>query len=68
MKIRIKQNIALSYDGLNARLYEKGQEYEALHAHEKRVFENAVDSGFAEYIVQATPDKEIKVALPKSKK
>lgn len=68
MKIRIRQNIALSYDGLNARLYEKGQEYEAVHAHEKRVFQNAVDTGYAEYVVDATPEKEIKVTVPKSKK
>jgi hypothetical protein len=68
MKVRIKQNIALSYDGVNARLYEKGKEYEAVHAQEKRAFQNAVDTGYAEYVVEATPTKELKVTLPQSKK
>jgi deoxyadenosine/deoxycytidine kinase len=68
MKVRFKQNIALSYDGLNSRLYEKGKEYEAGHAQEKRAFKNAVDTNYAEYVVEATPTKETKVLPPKSKK
>ena len=68
MKVKFKQNIALSYDGVNSRLYEKGKEYEANHAQEKRAFQNAVDTNYAEFVVDATPVKETKVSPPKSKK
>lgn len=69
MKVTFKKDVELSYDGVNSKVYKKGEEYEANHAHEKRVFESMISANIAEH-TPVVADKEVKtkVTKPKSRK
>jgi hypothetical protein len=69
MKIKFKDSTHLSYDGFHVRKYEPGIAYEPTHAHEERMFQNALDNGTA-FMADAdsiTDDKP-KISTPQSKK
>lgn len=69
MKIKFLTDTHLSYDGVQVRKYEPGKVYEPTHAHEKLMFQMALDNGTA---IQADVTIEVedkpKVSTPKSKK
>jgi chloramphenicol 3-O-phosphotransferase len=69
MKIRFKDSTHLCYDGVNIRKYDPALVYEPTHAHEKLMFQAALDKGeavFADAAIE-TEDKP-KISTPKSKK
>jgi len=69
MKIKFKDSTHLCYDGVHVRKYEPGKVYEPTHAHEKLMFQSALDNGTA---VMADAMIEVedkpKISTPKSKK
>jgi hypothetical protein len=69
MKIKFKDSTHLSYDGYHVRKYEPGKAYEPTHAHEKLMFQNALDNGTA-FLADAETETEDKpkISTPKSKK
>ena len=69
MKIKFKDSTHLSFDGVHVRKYEPGKAYEPTHAHEKRMFQAALDNGsaFLADDESETEDKP-KVITPKSRK
>jgi hypothetical protein len=69
MKIKFKESTHLSYDGIHVRKYEPGKVYEPTHAHERLMFQNALDNGSA-FLADAAIESEDKpkISTPKSKK
>lgn len=62
-------DMELCYDGVNVKKYNKGEVYEATHAHEKRMFHAFLDDGRATVPTKKeAPKDEEKVSHPKQKK
>ena len=69
MKIKFKDSTHLSYDGIHVRKYEPGKVYEPTHAHERLMFQYAIDNGTAFLADFATESEDKpKISTPKSKK
>jgi len=68
MYIKMIKDHTGSFNGVDHKLYKKGEVYSVNHPNEKNLFPILVSGGFAEYYDPSRPVKEIKVALPKSTK
>jgi hypothetical protein len=68
MKVRFTKDVELSYDGINSKVYKKGEEYEPNHAQEKKVFEHHVSTGLATLDKEEPKTVKTKVTKPRQTK